>query len=271
MLPVPNLAKFGYGSVDTTNDEEYTGEKEVLKSHEENIEFHDARDDALSESASSHESQIKQAVRKRLTSDEATKHMSKQVNEADVSIKENEFPSDKADGELEPVANLKRKRDSFSGKVKDPLEESISRASSLPTHKVPTSSPSGRPLARGTKHVIASLYQTKKSAQQLEFTDSESSDNEREDMAMSAVPERLKPEVNHSAPHPVQIHVDHQRPAPKKRKRFTEIEDRAIKNGVERFGLGKWTEIKSHFSMELKDRDTIQIKDRYRTMSKSAE
>eukprot|EP00804_Cyclotella_cryptica_P009519 CCRYP_006247-RA/>CCRYP_006247-RA protein AED:0.03 eAED:0.03 QI:441/1/1/1/0.5/0.66/3/112/508 len=268
VLPVPNLAKYGYGSTDKKNEEENTGEQEALMSHEENIEFHDARDDTLSESSSSNESQIKQALRNRQPSEEITKPKKKSTKEADASGEEDQIPSNKVEGVLEPVANLKRKRDSFSDKVKDPLEESISRAASLPTRKVTESSPS-RSLVGGTKRVISRLCDRKESAHQLVFTDSESLED---DVVMSAVPERLKkPESNHPAPHPVKIYVDHQRPVSKKRKRFTETEDLAIMHGVERFGPGKWTEIKSHFSMELKDRDTVQIKDRYRTMTKSAE
>ena len=54
----------------------------------------------------------------------------------------------------------------------------------------------------------------------------------------------------------------------RKRKMFTEEEDRAIKLGVERFGVGKWVEIKDHYSMSLGDRTSVQIKDRWRNLSK---
>lgn len=272
VLPVPILAQFGYGSTDTKNEDENAGEQEVPTSHGEIIEFHDAREDTFSETASSKKSHIKQAGHQRQNLDKSIHHESTPRNEADASGLEDQIPSEKVGGALEPVADLKRKRDSFSSKVKDPLEESISRAASLPTRKVTSSPPNNRPLAKGRKQLTSSFYQKKKSAKQLEFCDSESSDNERDEMVMSAVPERLKaPEVNHAAPHTVQIHINNQKPASKKRKRFTEIEDLAIMNGVERFGAGKWADIKSLFSMELKDRDTVQIKDRYRTMTKSAE
>ena len=54
----------------------------------------------------------------------------------------------------------------------------------------------------------------------------------------------------------------------KRRKKFTEEEDRAIKLGVERFGLGKWAKIKAYYSMSLGDRTSVQIKDRWRNLSK---
>ena len=54
----------------------------------------------------------------------------------------------------------------------------------------------------------------------------------------------------------------------KKRKRFTEEEDGAIRLGVERFGAGNWLQIKSYYPMELSDRTTINIKDRWRTLNK---
>ena len=54
----------------------------------------------------------------------------------------------------------------------------------------------------------------------------------------------------------------------KKRKRFTEVEDGAIRLGVERFGAGNWLQIKSYYPMELSDRTTINIKDRWRTLNK---
>lgn len=54
----------------------------------------------------------------------------------------------------------------------------------------------------------------------------------------------------------------------KKRKRFTEEEDGAIRLGVERFGAGNWLQIKSYYPMELSDRSTINIKDRWRTLNK---
>jgi len=54
---------------------------------------------------------------------------------------------------------------------------------------------------------------------------------------------------------------------PAKRKKFTEVEDAAIRLGVERFGVGKWVEIKKYYSTELIDRKNTNIKDRWRTLN----
>ena len=54
----------------------------------------------------------------------------------------------------------------------------------------------------------------------------------------------------------------------KKRKLFTEVEDAAIRLGVERFGAGNWVQIKAYYQMELIDRTNINIKDRWRTWNK---
>lgn len=58
----------------------------------------------------------------------------------------------------------------------------------------------------------------------------------------------------------------------KERKRFTEVENLAIRLGVERFAVKgeqiPWTEIKEYYSMELIDRTTTNLKDRWRTMNK---
>jgi hypothetical protein len=89
-------------------------------------------------------------------------------------------------------------------------------------------------------------------------------------LKISQVPERLK-RAEDSKPAPINIQLPGQQSGPAKRKRFTAEEDQAILTGVERFGAGKWTEIKSTFPMELRDRNTVQIKDRYRTLTKSAE
>ena len=54
----------------------------------------------------------------------------------------------------------------------------------------------------------------------------------------------------------------------KKRKKFTDEEDGAIHLGVEKFGVGRWAEIKEYYSKELIDRTTINLKDRWRTLNK---
>ncbi len=55
-----------------------------------------------------------------------------------------------------------------------------------------------------------------------------------------------------------------------KRMKFTDSEDAAIRNGVERFGVGRWAGIKSYYHIDLADRTPVQIKDRWRTLTKCA-
>jgi hypothetical protein len=53
-----------------------------------------------------------------------------------------------------------------------------------------------------------------------------------------------------------------------KRVKFTDSEDAAIRNGVDRFGVGRWADIKSYYDTDLADRTSVQIKDRWRTLNK---
>jgi hypothetical protein len=53
-----------------------------------------------------------------------------------------------------------------------------------------------------------------------------------------------------------------------KRMKFTDSEDAAIRNGVDRFGVGRWADIKSYYDTDLADRTSVQIKDRWRTLNK---
>jgi hypothetical protein len=52
------------------------------------------------------------------------------------------------------------------------------------------------------------------------------------------------------------------------RKNFTAEEDGAIREGVKRFGAGRWAHIKASYAMILKDRDAVALKDRWRTINK---
>lgn len=52
----------------------------------------------------------------------------------------------------------------------------------------------------------------------------------------------------------------------KSRRPWNENEDAALKEGVIRFGIGRWKQIKEYFPDVLHNRQTVQIKDRYRTL-----
>ena len=57
----------------------------------------------------------------------------------------------------------------------------------------------------------------------------------------------------------------------KKRKRWTDEEKEAVRQGIAQHGVGRWALIKSDWAMELRDRTSVQIKDCYRTMLKRGE
>lgn len=255
-LPLPSLVKCGYGSMKANDDE---NEVDLPVNEDVDVEFPDAGDYDVQSQSTSNESQVKPPARKR----------QKGKNMIDDILEDSSDDGSEKDSKVE---ELKRKRNSFGLKVKDPLQESVARAASLPARETTTSPKKSRLSAGGSKEVMHKFYQKKNSAQQLEW---ESSDEEEvEELKMSKVPERLKhKDATESTKEstPVQVQMAGQRSGPTKRKRFTDEEDRAILQGVERFGIGKWAEIKSHFSMELRDRSTVNIKDRYRTLNKSAE
>ena len=56
-----------------------------------------------------------------------------------------------------------------------------------------------------------------------------------------------------------------------KRLRWTTEEKTAVKEGVQKFGVGKWKEIKAEYNAILRNRNAVQIKDCWRTMTKHGE
>ena len=89
-------------------------------------------------------------------------------------------------------------------------------------------------------------FRKKNSAHRLSFLSDEVDESEGE-----------KPQV---------IQVSRKPSIGKRRSRFTEEEDEAIKEGVDNCGFGNWAEIKAEYCTQLKDRSTVQIKDRARTL-----
>jgi hypothetical protein len=51
-----------------------------------------------------------------------------------------------------------------------------------------------------------------------------------------------------------------------KRRRWTEEEKGAVKQGVEKYGVGKWKKIKTEYAVILRNRKPVQLKDCWRTM-----
>ncbi|KAL7557795.1 hypothetical protein ACA910_003840 [Epithemia clementina (nom. ined.)] len=57
----------------------------------------------------------------------------------------------------------------------------------------------------------------------------------------------------------------------KRRFRWTEQEKNCVKIGVQKFGIGRWALIKKEYAQILRNRTSVQVKDCWRTMTKSGE
>lgn len=55
------------------------------------------------------------------------------------------------------------------------------------------------------------------------------------------------------------------------RRKWTEEEKEALKQGVSQFGVGKWAKIKEKYAEILRNRTSVQIKDCWRTMTRNNE
>lgn len=198
---------------------------------------------------------------------------------------EKDVGDDDGEGEKEDnLGRLKRTREALMKNVEDPLDACVAKAKSARTRST-------------TRHVTAesestvstpSFLKKKKSSYKIAFSDSDNEDDddnakgkaeettvemddledsaeEEEGVKLSKVPERFKPNVDVA---PKKIAVSKAtKPKQGKRKWFTDSEDAAIRNGVERFGAGKWSDIKSYYHIDLADRTAVQIKDRWRTLN----
>ena len=65
--------------------------------------------------------------------------------------------------------------------------------------------------------------------------------------------------------------VVHKSDGSRKKMRFSEAEKEAIRQGVLKFGVGKWAQTKSAHEVTLRNRTSVMIKDCYRTMCKRGE
>ena len=194
------------------------------------------------------------------------------------------------DGEEEKEDNLdrlNRTRKAFMKNVEDPLDDCVAKAKSARTRSAAQTE--RRP---GTP----SFLKKKSSSYKIIFTDSEDdgsvenaseeapventaeeakgemgaledSEEEGEAVKLSEVPKRFKPAPPKKSPKKIAVSVA-RKPKQGKRKRFTESEDSAIRSGVEKFGEGRWADIKSYYHIDLADRTSVQIKDRWRTLNK---
>jgi hypothetical protein len=120
------------------------------------------------------------------------------------------------------------------------------------------------------------LLEKKRSATQLPFQDDDDDDDEEEEdepgnVTLSDLPNRARAK----AKSPGRLAPDQGIFTPtgrvKQRRFWTEEETIAVKEGVRNHGTGKWAEIKSDHEYILRNRTSVQIKDKYRTMFNNKE
>lgn len=128
----------------------------------------------------------------------------------------------------------------------DPMQEILAKAASA-RRRMPN---------KTTAATASTMYDKKPSAKQVQFFDSESEEDE-EGVQLSDLPirDKLLVRVATASPAAVSSPRNHG-----KRMRFSEDEKRAIREGVRKFGVGKWSYIKSEYAIILKNRTTINIK-----------
>ena len=171
--------------------------------------------------------------------------------------------------------NLNRKVKELMKNVKDPLDDCVATAQSARAdqhqHLAQTQSDYDSSSDEGDHDGDAGpvkklppLCHKRKTAYQIKFNDSDDSEGGGNG-ALSEVPARYEHAKSYQTSFP-EIHVKYH---PRKmRKNFTAEEDGAIREGVKRFGAGRWAHIKASYAMILKDRDAVALKDRWRTINK---
>ena len=268
-LPVPELVKLQYG-VSKGNDSRVGETMDISYENKENIHELAVGSDTKP-AAVDHPSNKNQNKRGKFLEKKTSLVMDEVDDDIVSSEEENE-------DDIGAVATLKRKRKALKKSVKDPLEKCVAIAASAPTHQRKTCSEDDDSDDGISNNVAkkSSFLQKKATAKKLAWSDSsdddESEKSESEGVALSAIPDRFESsdqgKAPTQAPREIQISLT---TTTKKRNKFTESEDMAIKNGLRRFGEGNWVQIKSYYAIELKDRGAVQIKDRYRTLKKNNE
>jgi hypothetical protein len=121
----------------------------------------------------------------------------------------------------------------------------------------------------------STLLEKKKSAIRLRFRDDDVDDNDEEDdlgnVTLSDLPNRAKAKAKSPGRLPPDQGVFTPSGRVQKRRFWSEEETMAVKDGVRNHGTGKWAEIKSHHEHILRNRTSVQIKDKWRTMMRNNE
>jgi hypothetical protein len=114
------------------------------------------------------------------------------------------------------------------------------------------------------------LLEKKRTATRLPFDTDD--DEERENLKLSALPALAKSNARSPARGlPPDEGVFNASGQVRRRRFWTEEETIAVKEGTKRHGIGKWAEIKAAYEYILRNRTSVQIKDKYRTMDRNNE
>lgn len=195
-----------------------------------------------------------------------------------------EVPRKTDSGQIRALKKLQRSRARLNEQVEDPLSETVTAATNARRHRKrkqqELSSSEGmfenneesvgtvdRAFAGRTKNSLKSprvrgtLLEKKKSATRLSFTPEKESDSEdiedpkEDDEVLSDVKKRTKV----TSPSP-RKNKKSQTKMYEGRRVWTDGEKNAIIQGIGRYGVGKWADIKSEYFLTLKFRTSGQIK-----------
>lgn len=243
VLPIPTLSQFNYGA-DRNSGNRDAKKFNIVVDNKENSP-------SVAISVSARSPTRKRGVERSPTNSAAEEPIFNHSND------------DENKHEPKARGDLKRKRNTLMKNVKDPLEHCVAEAQSARVCRDDdTDEERDVPKKRNRPIQTPSFRKEKASAHSLRFEDSDSDFSDEEGVKLSDIPKRYQSRSN-----PQEIQIGNFS-IKKRRSKFTESEDNAIREGVDRFGAGKWTEIKVNYAVQLKGRDTIQIKDRWRTLNK---
>mmetsp|Transcript_24540 Transcript_24540/g.44258 ORF Transcript_24540/g.44258 Transcript_24540/m.44258 type:complete len:248 (+) Transcript_24540:965-1708(+) len=176
------------------------------------------------------------------------------------------FSEDEAGQKRGARDNLRTKTKALMKNLNDPLDSCVAMAASARTREeVDVSDSDDDPSNDGAKRVKTPNFRKKKKSRHKVVFDSDESEGEA--AALSEVPARYRsPTTKRTARR--EICVSRKNSPRRKRFPFTDEEKNAIIDGARRFGVGKWAEIKSFrdYKDTLRNRSTVQLKDKWRTM-----
>jgi len=285
VLPTPTLSKLAYGAPKKKDEEgaaaaSPNATKAAEANDKENVKS--SQEDEVPPPRTGRGKRAKRDERKPPPPAVDTTIEENEVNDEIESSSSSDEDAYEEAGKMGAREALKRKREAFVKKIKDPMKDIVAAAEgarggpkeeeeeeeSEDSDDDEGDNSGDEGIAKRRKGKTPSFRKQKKSAHQLNFTDSDndSSDEEEDGVALSKLPTKYK--AKQEKKKPTKIHITRKNDTVKKRKRFTEEEDGAIRLGVERFGAGNWAQIKAYYSMELIDRTTINLKDRWRTLNK---